>query len=157
MKALTFAAAALLLCMPAAAQTYGGGNSQTQGNDRSERSTAKKSGTSPRTITGCLTENNGKYMLTNKDHPAGIEITSPQDLKTHVGHTVTVMGMMQNSNGASPADSGNATSDKNRDANKMPSMQVSSLKTMSTTCSTNNTGVSGNAEKDYPNTADTTR
>ena len=34
-------------------------------------------------------------MLKNKKHPDGVELMSSDDLKPHVGHKVSVTGMMQ--------------------------------------------------------------
>ena len=48
------------------------------------------------TMTGCVSEKNGKYMLMDKKHPDGVELMSSEDLKPHVGHKVTVTGMMEN-------------------------------------------------------------
>lgn len=47
------------------------------------------------TMTGCVSEKDGKYMLTDKKHPEGVELMSSEDLKPHVGHKVSVNGMMQ--------------------------------------------------------------
>src|SRR5882724_1833543 len=47
------------------------------------------------TMTGCVAEKDGKYMLKDKKHPDGVELMSSDDLKPHVGHKVSVTGMMQ--------------------------------------------------------------
>jgi hypothetical protein len=47
------------------------------------------------TMTGCVAEKDGNYMLKNKKHPDGVELMSSDDLKSHVGHKVSVTGMMQ--------------------------------------------------------------
>ena len=59
----------------------------------SSKKTDKTSG-SKMSMTGCISENDGKYMLTDKEHPNGVELKSSEDLKPHVGHTVTVTGTM---------------------------------------------------------------
>src|SRR6185369_11660332 len=47
------------------------------------------------TMTGCVSEKDGTYMLTDKKHPNGVELMSSEDLKPHVGHKVSVTGMME--------------------------------------------------------------
>jgi pentapeptide MXKDX repeat protein len=47
------------------------------------------------TMTGCVGEKDGKYMLKDKKHPDGVELMSSDNLKPHVGHKVSVTGMMQ--------------------------------------------------------------
>jgi hypothetical protein len=63
----------------------------------SSDSSMKKSGSMGKqmTMTGCVSEKDGKYMLTDKKHPDGIELMSSEDLKPHVGHKINVTGMMQ--------------------------------------------------------------
>jgi hypothetical protein len=46
-------------------------------------------------MTGCVAEKDGKYILKDKKHPDGVELMSSDDLKPHVGHKVSVTGMMQ--------------------------------------------------------------
>jgi hypothetical protein len=45
-------------------------------------------------MTGCIAEKDGKYMMMNKEHPDGVQLMSSEDLKPHVGHKVHVKGMM---------------------------------------------------------------
>ncbi len=45
-------------------------------------------------MTGCIAEKDGKYMMMNKEHPDGVQLMSSEDLKPHVGHKVKVTGMM---------------------------------------------------------------
>jgi len=47
------------------------------------------------TMTGCVSEKDGKYILVNKTHPDGVELMSSEDFKPHVGHKISVMGMME--------------------------------------------------------------
>ncbi len=48
-----------------------------------------------KTVTGCISEKDGKYMITDKAHPNGVELMSSNDLKPHVGHKVKVTGTME--------------------------------------------------------------
>lgn len=45
-------------------------------------------------MTGCISEKDGKYMMMNATHPDGVQLMSSEDLKPHVGHKVRVKGMM---------------------------------------------------------------
>ena len=73
-------------------------------------------------MTGCIGEKDGKYMLMDKKHPDGVELMSSEDLKPHVGHKVTVTGMMQNS--AMSGD--NMKSDDKMSNDKMGNVRVQS-------------------------------
>lgn len=143
LKTLTYTALTVLLSGTVAAQTKGTApQGDTSPNDSSTSKSQKLS------MTGCISENDGKYMLMSKDRPSGIELTSAQDLKPHVGHTVTLTGSMQDSaNTANPANQGLVPSSKERDANKTTTLQVNSLKMVSTTCSTGNSDASGTSNK----------
>jgi pentapeptide MXKDX repeat protein len=46
------------------------------------------------TLTGCIVEKDGRYLLTNRRHPGGVELSTSEDLKSHVGHKVRVAGKM---------------------------------------------------------------
>jgi hypothetical protein len=84
-------------------------------------------------MTGCIAEKDGKYMLQTKKHPDGIQIMSSEDLKPHVGHTVTVMGTMQHMGAAGGAMS-SGSSDTGMSKGMMQ-MNVTSMKMVSETCS----------------------
>jgi len=75
------------------------------------------------TITGCLSEKEGKYMLTDKKHADGIELMGTQDLKPHIGHKVSVTGMMQ----------GDST--MSNEGMAMAGFRVTSMKMVSDKCS----------------------
>lgn len=103
-------------------------------------------------MTGCIAEKDGKYMMMNKAHPDGVQLMSSEDLKPHVGHKVEVKGMMQKMDGMS-GDSmksddkmksdGKMNDDKMAKDDKMKhddmgmmAMKVSSMKMKSETCDT---------------------
>ncbi len=75
------------------------------------------------TMTGCISEKDGKYLLMNKKHPDGVELMSSDDLKPHVGHKVTVSGMMQGGDAMAPGSS-----------MAMSGFKVSSMKMVSEQC-----------------------
>jgi hypothetical protein len=79
------------------------------------------------TMTGCVSEKDGKYMLTDKKHPDGVELMGSEDLKPHVGHKVSVTGMMEGD-----AMSGDSTS---KDNMAMAGFKVNSMKMVSDHCS----------------------
>jgi len=83
------------------------------------------------TMTGCVSEKDGKYMLTDKKHPNGVELTSSEDLKPHVGHKISVTGMMEGE-----AMSGDSMS---KDNMAMAGFKVNSMKMVSDHCSMPNT------------------
>jgi hypothetical protein len=84
-------------------------------------------------MTGCIAEKDGKYMLQTKKHPDGIQLMSSEDLKPHVGHAVTVMGTMQHM-GASGGAMSSGSSDTGMSKGMMQ-MNVTSMKMVSETCS----------------------
>lgn len=91
-------------------------------------------------MTGCIAEKDGKYMLQTKKHPDGVQLTSSEDLKPHVGHEVTVMGTMQHMDAGSGGSmaSGGAMSSGSSDTGMskgMMQMNVTSMKMVSETCS----------------------
>jgi hypothetical protein len=89
------------------------------------------------TMTGCVAEKDGKYMLMNKKHPDGVEMMSSEDMKPHVGHKVTVTGMMHdNATAGDNMKSDNMKSDdKMAKANMgMSSFKVDSMKMVSDHC-----------------------
>jgi hypothetical protein len=96
---------ALALTVCLPAMAQSSGGSMSQS---SGMSSAKKT-----PMIGCVAESNGKYMMMNKANPNGVELMTSEDLKGHVGHKMKMTGMMS--------------------ADKM-SMQVSSMKMMSTKC-----------------------
>jgi hypothetical protein len=95
------------------------------------------------TMSGCVSEKDGKYMLMDKKHPDGVELMSSEDLKPHVGHTVSVTGMMENHD----AMSGDAMSndsmkkddmkkdDMSKDHMAMSGFKVNKMKMVSEHCS----------------------
>jgi RecA-family ATPase len=108
--------------------------------DMSNDSSMKKdhmSGKKTMSMTGCIAEKDGKYMMTNQEHPDGVQLMSSEDLKPHVGHQVKVTGMMENMSGASmKSDDKMAGGDNMKhDTMAMMGMKVSSMKMMSAHCS----------------------
>lgn len=86
-------------------------------------------------ITGCISENNGKYMIMDKNHPNGVELMTSEDLKPHVGHKVKVTGMMENMSGA--MSSNNNTSNDNgmkHGETQTMTFKVTDMKMMSEQC-----------------------
>jgi hypothetical protein len=55
-------------------------------------------------MTGCVSEKDGKCMLMTKKHPDGIQLISSEDLKPHVGHEIMVNGTMQHMDAGSSGD-----------------------------------------------------
>ncbi|MBA3916371.1 MAG: hypothetical protein H0X25_21505 [Acidobacteriales bacterium] len=109
--------------------------------DMSSDSSMKKDHMSGKkmSMTGCVAEKDGKYMMMNKDHPQGVQLMSSEDMKSHVGHKVKVNGMMEKM-GPTSADS-MKTDEKMPKDDKMKhgdmgmmGMKVSNMKMMSEQC-----------------------
>ena len=88
------------------------------------------------TMTGCIAEKDGKYMMMNKSHPDGVQLMSSEDMKPHVGHEMQATGMMEKMSGMS-GDSGDSmkSGDKMKDKDMgMMEMKVTGMKMMSEQC-----------------------
>lgn len=68
-------------------------------------------------------------MLKNKKHPDGVELMSSDDLKPHVGHKVSVTGMMQGDSAMS--DDKMSTDSMSKDRMSKDSMAASGFKVTS--------------------------
>lgn len=109
--------------------------------DTSSDSSMKKDNMSGKTMsmTGCIAEKDGKYVMMNKEHPDGVRLMSSEDMKAHVGHKVKVTGTMDKMDSMSgdPMKSDDKMSGddkmKHDDMGKM-GMKVSSMKMMSDQC-----------------------
>ena len=107
--------------------------------DMSHDSSMKKEHMSGKkmSMTGCIAEKDGKYMMTNQEHPDGVQLMSSEDLKPHVGHKVRVTGMMESMSADSmKSDDKMAGGDNMKHDNMamMGMMKVSSMKMMSAHC-----------------------
>ncbi len=107
-------------------------------------------------MTGCVSEKDGKYMMMDKAHPDGVQLMTSDDLKPHVGHKMKMTGMMEKmddmgtmkaDNAAKPDGSAKADGPPPSDATMkhddmsmkhdgmaMMEMKVTSMKMISTTC-----------------------
>lgn len=122
----------VLACsMSAMAQTYGSSNSAT----KQDQMAGKKM-----SMTGCISEKDGNYMMMDAKHPNGVHLMSTEDLKPHVGHKVKVTGMMEKMDSMPAGDSmksgdGMSKDDKMKhDEMGMMGMKVSSMKMISEHC-----------------------
>ena len=77
-------------------------------------------------MTGCIAEKDGKYMMMDKKHPDGVQLMSSEDLKPHVGHKVKVTGTMEKMDSMSN-DSKSNDSMKSDDKMKSDSMSHDSM------------------------------
>jgi len=87
-------------------------------------------------ITGCVMEKDGKYMMMNKRHPEGVHLMSEEDLKPHVGHKMTMMGKMEKMDMGSMSGDLMKSDDKTMKHGSMGmmDMKVSSMKMISEKC-----------------------
>ena len=107
--------------------------------DMSNDSSMKKdhmSGKKTMSMTGCIAEKDGKYMMTNQEHPDGVQLVSSEELKPHVGHQVKVTGIMESMSGDSAKSDDKMAGGDNmkHDTMAMMSMKVSSMKMISSHC-----------------------
>jgi hypothetical protein len=98
-------------------------------------------------MTGCISEKDGKYMLMNKKHPDGVQLMGSEDMGQHVGHKVKVTGTMEKMDAMGDSKSGDAMKpdDKKMDSGdkmkgdsmgheSMGMMKVNSMKMESSKC-----------------------
>jgi hypothetical protein len=126
-----------LACGLALAQSNMPSNT-TQTNDQVTNSTTK-------TITGCVQERDGSYFLTkNKHNKGGVELMGSDDVKSQVGHKVSVTGTptvgMASEHHAStdPEDPMGTTHDSGQSADRankdMRALNVTSIQSLADTC-----------------------
>jgi hypothetical protein len=89
-----------------------------------------------KTVTGCLSQANGQYMLTSRKGTTYELAGDSSVLANHVGHEIRVTGT-ESSAGASGAASSNGMGQTSANG---PTIEVSSVKHISKTCSTAGTG-----------------
>ena len=101
----------------------------------SETSTKNDKMSKQTAITGCISEKDGKYLVTNSGNPNGVILTSSEDLKPHVGHTVALTGMLDKAD-AMASDSTKADDKMSHDnmAHSSGGLTVSSMKMVSDHC-----------------------
>lgn len=103
--------------------------------DTSSDSSMKKDSMSGKSMsmTGCIAEKDGKYMMMNKEHPDGVQLKSSEDMKPHVGHKVKVTGMMEKTDAMS-GDTMKSGDKMKHDDTGMMRIKVSSMKMISDQC-----------------------
>ena len=160
MNRLTFLSAVLLISPIAYAQAPDNTSRPAQNPDTNSQSndTSRSATTGGRkmTMTGCITERNGKYFLMtnrqsnqsgqsyesqpNETTPQSgqsneqsrtsgtrfIELVSNQDLKTHLGHTVRVTGNMEHSSAMSGDSSDTNSNPPDRSSDTAPNRSANS-------------------------------
>lgn len=120
-----------------AAQTSTGtGQSSAAGQSGYGQTTTHQTATgNQKTVTGCLSESSGKYMLTERNGKSYELMGDSSKLAEHVGHEIRVTGTEAAASGAASSTMGQSES---------PSLEVSSVHHISKTCkSAGNTGNSG--------------
>jgi Protein of unknown function (DUF5818) len=115
-----------------AAQTSSGTGQSGAGQTGSDQSgygqTAGQAGGTQKTVTGCLSQSNGQYVLTSHKGMAYQLSGDTSELANHVGHEIKVTGT-ESGAGASANASGQASANG-------PTIEVSSMKHISKTCKT---------------------
>ncbi len=99
---------------------YGQGSAQAGG----------QTGSSQKTVTGCLSQSNGQYMLTSHKGMTYQLAGDSSELSNHVGHEVKITGT-ESGAGASANSGGNGMGQTSANG---PTLQVASMKHISKTC-----------------------
>ncbi len=117
----------LLLCaMWVAAQTY-----PNQSSNQSSSQASNAAGQT--TVQGCLSGSNGNYSLTDSSGNTYQLAGDTSTLSEHVGHTVKITGTTASSSASSKGTS--KTPSSSSGANAQPTLNVSSVKHISSSCS----------------------
>jgi Protein of unknown function (DUF5818) len=115
-----------------AAQTSSGtgqsGAGQTGADQSGYGQTAGQAGGTQKTVTGCLSQANGQYVLTSHKGMVYQLNGDSSELANHVGHEIKVTGT-ESGAGAAANASGQASANG-------PTIEVSSMKHISKTCKT---------------------
>jgi hypothetical protein len=118
----------------AAQTTTGTGHSTVAGQSGYGQTTHQTATGNQKTVTGCLSESNGKYMLTEHNGTSYELMGESSKLSEHVGHEIRVTG-------TETAASGTASSTMGQ--NSTPTLEVSSFRHISKTCKSGNMNNSG--------------
>lgn len=114
-------------------------SSQTSSNPSSQASSSASS-TGQTTVEGCLSGSNGNFTLTDKSGTSYQLSGDTAQLSDHVGHDVQITGSTQNSSASASSPSSNsganAASSGQSGASAQQTLSVSSMKHISSTCST---------------------
>ena len=89
-----------------------------------------------KTITGCVAEKDGKYWLVDSKHPDGVQLTTSEDLKPHVGHKMSFTGSMGKMDSSMSSDT-SKSDDKMASHDSMGGamdLKVTSMKMISEKC-----------------------
>jgi hypothetical protein len=108
-------------------------DAETSGPMKSAQKMGKKM-----TITGCISEKDGRYMLMSIQHPDGMELLTSENLKPHVGHKVKVTGIKQTESsmngGSNMAEASRPDAAKSPTMNAGSKMSMTSMKMVAESC-----------------------
>ena len=124
----------LLLCsIWVAAQTYPNQNPNQNPSQTSPSTSQTSSSDNQTTVQGCLSGSSGNYTLTDSSGTRYQLSGDTSKLSDHVGHKVEIKGTTTPSSTSSSGASGASSS---TGANAQPTLNVSSFKHISSSCST---------------------
>jgi hypothetical protein len=98
---------------------------------------------------GCITQQNGKYLLIGKKDPDGVEIVSSEDLFPHIGHRVQVKEFWARGSSGNNSGDGSTSVSGTDDINKVPQdaikrdITVTEVKMISDHCDTSSDANAG--------------
>jgi hypothetical protein len=116
-----------------AAQTTTSGQGATGQNGYGQTAQSQTASATQKTVTGCLSQENGQYTLTSRKGMTYQLTGDSSVLANHVGHEIRVTGTESSAGASANAGTGQASANG-------PTIEVSSVKHISKTCSTAGTG-----------------
>ena len=107
MKILSMLVTCLVLAIVSSAQQASPDqhSAPAVGQDSQPSSLASAANKGDKTVSGCLKSKDGKFLIEDKQHKT-IWLTGPEDLGSHVGHSVTIHGNFIPSTEKTPARQG---------------------------------------------------
>jgi hypothetical protein len=125
----------LTSCVPTLAQSP-----DVQGSSSQGEHPRKRSGGNETTLVGCLLGHDGNYVLMTQNQSSSVKLGSTEDLKTHVGHKVKIVGRIGNASESQNAASSSTGSGNDKNlaqvsfSSEVSTLTVTKVKTLSKTC-----------------------
>lgn len=126
------------------------GSSDTKSSaTKTKKSSSSKAAGGEHQVTGCLSGPNseGAYTITNGRYTNGLEVGGNDDLKSHVGHKVTLTGTWASAADIGEKETGTADKEKNE-----KHLKVSTIKHVADSCSAPTAKKGGKKSKAAPTT-----
>lgn len=115
-----------------AAQTAPESPSRSMQQDSQPASLANSVNQGEKNVSGCLRQENGKFVLENARHKK-IWLSGPEDFAAHAGHTVNLYGNFLNTSASNRSTNADAKTDPHR-SNQETNFQVTRMEMVSASC-----------------------